>query len=56
MLGLIAALADKDTTLVLDAYSHACILDGTFLAAGVPERRPESASSTTTRPRASSAS
>ncbi|HVH41856.1 MAG TPA: aminotransferase class I/II-fold pyridoxal phosphate-dependent enzyme, partial [Labilithrix sp.] len=41
MLGTIAALADKDTTLVLDSYSHACILDGTFLAAGVPGRAPE---------------
>jgi glycine C-acetyltransferase len=41
MLGTIVALADKDTTLVLDSYSHACILDGTFLAAGVPGRAPE---------------
>jgi glycine C-acetyltransferase len=41
MLGTIAALADKDTTLVLDAFSHACILDGTFLAAGVPKNGPE---------------
>ncbi len=41
MLGVIAALADKDTTLVLDAYSHACILDGSFLAAGVPKNGPE---------------
>jgi 7-keto-8-aminopelargonate synthetase-like enzyme len=41
MLGAIAALADKDTTLVLDAYSHACILDGSFLAAGVPKNGPE---------------
>jgi 8-amino-7-oxononanoate synthase len=41
MLGTIASLADKDTTLVLDSYSHACILDGTFLAAGVPGRAPE---------------
>jgi glycine C-acetyltransferase len=41
MLGLISAVADKDTTLVLDSYSHACILDGTFLAAGVPGRAPE---------------
>lgn len=41
MVGTIASLADKDTTLVLDAYSHACILDGTFLAAGVPGRAPE---------------
>ncbi len=41
MLGLIAASADKDTTLVLDSYSHACILDGSFLAAGIPGRQPE---------------
>ncbi len=41
MLGTIVALADKDTTLILDSYSHACILDGTFLAAGVPGRAPE---------------
>ena len=41
MLGTIAALADKDTTLVLDAFSHACILDGAFLAAGTPGRQPE---------------
>ena len=41
MVGTIASFADKDTTLVLDAYSHACILDGTFLAAGVPKNGPE---------------
>jgi glycine C-acetyltransferase len=41
MLGAIVALADKDTTLILDAYSHACILDGSFLAAGVPKNGPE---------------
>lgn len=41
MLGTIVSLADKDTTLVLDSYSHACILDGSFLAAGVPGRQPE---------------
>jgi 8-amino-7-oxononanoate synthase len=41
MLGTIISLADKDTTLVLDAYSHACILDGAFLAAGVPKNGPE---------------
>jgi len=41
MLGTLASLADKDTTLVLDAYSHACILDGSFLAAGVPKNGPE---------------
>jgi glycine C-acetyltransferase len=41
MLGTIASLADKDTTLILDSYSHACILDGTFLSAGIPGRAPE---------------
>src|SRR5271170_4166764 len=41
MLGLIAVAADKDTTLVLDSYSHACILDGSFLASGIPGRQPE---------------
>src|SRR5579883_630681 len=41
MLGTIVSLADKDTTIILDAYSHACILDGTFLAAGVPKNGPE---------------
>jgi glycine C-acetyltransferase len=41
MLGLIASAADKDTTLVLDAYSHACILDGSFMACGVPGKAPE---------------
>jgi 8-amino-7-oxononanoate synthase len=41
VLGTIVALADKDTTLILDSYSHACILDGTFLAAGTPGRAPE---------------
>jgi 8-amino-7-oxononanoate synthase len=41
MVGLIATSADKDTTLVLDSFSHACILDGTFLAAGVPGKAPE---------------
>ncbi len=41
MLGTLVSLADKDTTLVLDSYSHACILDGTFLAAGTPGRAPE---------------
>ena len=41
MLGLIAATADKDTTLVLDSFSHACILDGSFLASGTPGRQPE---------------
>ncbi|MBV9947551.1 MAG: pyridoxal phosphate-dependent aminotransferase family protein, partial [Myxococcales bacterium] len=41
MLGTLVAFADKDTTLALDAYSHACILDGSFLAAGVPKNGPE---------------
>jgi 8-amino-7-oxononanoate synthase len=41
MLGTIASFADKDTTVILDSFSHACILDGTFLAAGVPGRAPE---------------
>jgi glycine C-acetyltransferase len=41
MLGTIVSLADKDTTVILDSYSHACILDGTFLAAGIPGRAPE---------------
>lgn len=41
MVGTIMSLADKDTTLVLDNLSHACILDGTFLAAGTPGRQPE---------------
>jgi 8-amino-7-oxononanoate synthase len=41
MVGAIMALADHETTLVLDNLSHACILDGTFLAAGTPKRAPE---------------
>jgi glycine C-acetyltransferase len=41
MLGALMSLADKDTTLILDNLSHACILDGTFLAAGTPGRQPE---------------
>ena len=41
MVGTLQALADKDTTLILDNLSHACILDGTFLAAGTPMRAPE---------------
>ncbi len=41
MVGTIMAFADKDTTLVLDNLSHACILDGTFLSAGTPGRQPE---------------
>ena len=41
MIGLIVGSADKDTTLVLDSFSHACILDGSFMAAGIPGRGPE---------------
>jgi len=41
MVGTLMSIADKDTTLVLDSFSHACILDGTFLAAGIPGRAPE---------------
>ncbi len=41
MLGAIVSIADKDTTLILDSFSHACILDGSFLAAGIPGRAPE---------------
>jgi glycine C-acetyltransferase len=41
MVSAIMSLADQDTTLVLDNLSHACILDGTFLAAGTPRRAPE---------------
>ncbi len=41
MLGLISGCADKDTTLVLESFSHACILDGSFLASGIPGRQPE---------------
>jgi glycine C-acetyltransferase len=41
MLATIVSLADKDTTVILDSFSHACILDGTFLAAGIPGRAPE---------------
>ena len=41
MVGTIMALADRDTTLVLDSLSHACILDGTFAAAGTPRNGPE---------------
>lgn len=41
MVGTIMSLADQDTTIVLDNLSHACILDGTFMAAGTPTRQPE---------------
>jgi 7-keto-8-aminopelargonate synthetase-like enzyme len=49
MVATVMALADRDTTLILDNLAHACILDGTFLAAGTPGARPRCASSTTTR-------
>jgi 7-keto-8-aminopelargonate synthetase-like enzyme len=38
VVGTIQALANRDTTLVLDNLSHACILDGSFLAAGTPNK------------------
>ena len=41
MVGTIQALADRDTALILDNLSHACILDGTYLAAGVVGQAPE---------------
>ena len=41
MVGTLMSLANADTTLVLDNLSHACILDGTFLAAGTPRMAPE---------------
>jgi len=41
MVGTVMSLADQDTTIVLDNLSHACILDGTFMAAGTPTRQPE---------------
>ncbi|MEM7604867.1 MAG: pyridoxal phosphate-dependent aminotransferase family protein [Myxococcota bacterium] len=41
MVGTMMSLADKDTTICLDNLSHACILDGTFLAAGTPRNAPE---------------
>ncbi|MEZ4390135.1 MAG: aminotransferase class I/II-fold pyridoxal phosphate-dependent enzyme [Polyangiales bacterium] len=41
MVATVMSLADKDTTLILDNLSHACILDGSFLAAGVPGRGAE---------------
>lgn len=41
MVGAIMSFADSDVTLILDNLSHACILDGTFLAAGTPKRAPE---------------
>ncbi|MAQ17246.1 MAG: hypothetical protein CMN30_20930 [Sandaracinus sp.] len=41
MVGTLMSLADKDTTIILDNLSHACILDGTFMAAGTPRNAPE---------------
>jgi len=41
MVGTIMSFADKNTTLILDNLAHACILDGTFLAAGTPVESPE---------------
>ncbi len=41
MVGTIMSFADSKTTLVLDNLAHACILDGTFLAAGTPVEAPE---------------
>ncbi len=41
MVGTLASLADQDTTIILDSFSHACILDGTFLSAGTPGKSPE---------------
>ncbi|MCC6874823.1 MAG: pyridoxal phosphate-dependent aminotransferase family protein [Sandaracinaceae bacterium] len=41
MVGTIMSFADQDTTLILDNLAHACILDGTFLAAGTPVAAPE---------------
>jgi 8-amino-7-oxononanoate synthase len=41
MVGTVMSLADQDTTIILDSLSHACILDGTFVAAGTPRRAPE---------------
>jgi 8-amino-7-oxononanoate synthase len=38
MVGTIQSLVDGDTSLVLDNLSHACVLDGSFLAAGVPKQ------------------
>jgi glycine C-acetyltransferase len=41
MVGTVMSLADQDTTIILDNLSHACILDGTFLAAGTPRQAAE---------------
>jgi 7-keto-8-aminopelargonate synthetase-like enzyme len=39
--GLISALADRDTVVVLDRLAHASLLDGAFLAAGAPGGGPQ---------------
>ena len=41
MVSVLTALADQDVTLALDSLAHASILDGAFLAAGVPGRGAE---------------
>ncbi len=41
MVGTVMSLADSDTSIILDNLSHACILDGTFVAAGTPRSGPE---------------
>jgi 8-amino-7-oxononanoate synthase len=41
VVGTIATLSDQDTSLILDNLSHACILDGTFMAAGIPKQAAE---------------
>lgn len=41
VVGTIAALADQDTSIIIDNLSHACILDGTFMAAGTPKQAAE---------------
>ena len=41
MVGTLQALGDdRDVTLILDNLSHACILDGTFMAGGTPVKSP----------------
>jgi glycine C-acetyltransferase len=41
MVSLLSAIADGETTLALDSLAHACILDGSFMAAGVPGQAAE---------------
>src|SRR5260370_16693727 len=41
MVGHPVGSAGKGGAVGLDAYGHACILDGAFLAAGVPKNGPE---------------